>query len=186
VVAVFFGEGATEEGVFHESVNFASLRRLPVVFVCENNLYSVYSPMSVRQPGHREVFEQAIGHGLAARQGDGNDPEAVRQLARWAVERARSGGGAAFLEFKTYRWREHCGPNYDNNIGYRPESEFLSWKDRDPIARLRQRLESAGGFDLERLRRRQQQINLEIEASFAAAKNAPFPPASSLLEYVYA
>lgn len=77
VTAAFFGEAATEEGVFHESANFASLHRLPVVFVCENNLYSVYSPMNVRQPSHREVFQQAQGHGIPAEQVDGNDPEAV-------------------------------------------------------------------------------------------------------------
>jgi len=71
VTAAFFGEGATEEGVFHESANFASLHRLPIVFVCENNLYSVYSPMSVRQPAHREVFQLAAGHGIVAHQGDG-------------------------------------------------------------------------------------------------------------------
>jgi len=186
VVAVFFGEGATEEGAFHESANFASLRRLPLVFVCENNLYSVYSPMSVRQPAQREVFEQARGHGLAARQGDGNDPEEVYQITREAVEHARSGRGAVFLEFKTYRWREHCGPNYDNHIGYRTEAEFLSWKERDPIATFRRRLELTGVFDAARVSRYEEAVVAEIAAAFTAAKAAAFPSASALLKYVYA
>jgi TPP-dependent pyruvate/acetoin dehydrogenase alpha subunit len=123
VTVVFFGEGATEEGVFHEAANFASLKKLPVVFVCENNLYSVYSPMSVRQPDGREVFNLAKGHGIESRQGDGNDVAEVYELAGEAVEKARRGGGPSFLEFKTYRWREHCGPNFDNDIGYRTEAE---------------------------------------------------------------
>ena len=80
VTVAFLGEAATEEGVFHESANFASLHHLPIVFVCENNLYSVYSPMEVRQPAHREVFQLAAGHGITAHQGDGNDPLAVHQL----------------------------------------------------------------------------------------------------------
>lgn len=186
VVAAFFGEGATEEGAFHESANFASLRRLPLVFVCENNLYSVYSPMAVRQPAHREVFEQARGHGLSAHQGDGNDPEAVYQLTREAVAQARDGRGAAFLEFKTYRWREHCGPQYDNHIGYRTEAEFLEWKERDPIGLFQRRLEAAGAFDAARLRRCEAAVQAEITAAFTAAQTAPFPAASALLEFVYA
>src|SRR6266850_1151166 len=84
VTLSFFGEVATEEGVFHESINFASLKKLPVVFVCENNLYSVYTPMSVRQPAHREVFQQAVGHGVEAHQADGNSVEEVFRLTQAA------------------------------------------------------------------------------------------------------
>ena len=105
VTVAFLGEAATEEGVFHESVNFASLHQLPIIFVCENNLYSVYSPMGVRQPAHREVWQLAAGHGVAAHQGDGNDPLAVYALARAAAAHARSGQGPVFLELTTYRWR---------------------------------------------------------------------------------
>ena len=89
MVATFFGEGATEEGVFHEAVNFAALKRLPVVFVCENNLYSVYSPLSVRQPQGRSLQLLAQGHGIESAHGDGNDALAVHELTGEAVMRAR-------------------------------------------------------------------------------------------------
>ncbi|HEV8539680.1 MAG TPA: thiamine pyrophosphate-dependent dehydrogenase E1 component subunit alpha, partial [Nitrospiraceae bacterium] len=114
VTIVFFGDGAVEEGVFHEAVNFAVLKQLPVVFICENNFFSVYSSLNVRQPQTREIYELARGHGLDSRQDDGNDVAAVFKLTKVAVDKARVGGGPTFLEFKTYRWREHCGPNYDN------------------------------------------------------------------------
>ena len=126
LTVAFLGEAATEEGVFHESANFASLHRLPIVFVCENNLYSVYSPMHVRQPAHREVVQLAAAHGMMARQCDGNDPLAVCSLMRDAAVHARSGRGPVFLELKTYRWREHCGPGFDNHIGYRTERQNTS------------------------------------------------------------
>jgi pyruvate dehydrogenase E1 component alpha subunit len=184
VTAAFFGEGATEEGVFHESANFASLHRLPIVFVCENNLYSVYSPMSVRQPAHREVFQLAAGHGIVAHQGDGNDPLAVFDLMREAALHARSGQGPVFLELKTYRWREHCGPNYDNHIGYRTEAEFLAWQQRDPIATFEQRLRMAGLFDETSTATFKQGVAAEIAAAIAAAQGAASP--TGLLEHVYA
>lgn len=186
VAVAFFGEAATEEGVFHESANFASLHRLPVVFVCENNLYSVYSPMSVRQPAHREVVEQARGHGLLARQGDGNDPLAVHALMAEAVAHARARRGPVFLELKTYRWREHCGPGYDNHIGYRTEAEFLAWQARDPLATFERRLRAAGIFDEGRAARFREGQRREIDAAFAAARAAAFPAASTLLDHVYA
>jgi len=184
VTAAFFGEGATEEGVFHESANFASLHRLPIVFVCENNLYSVYSPMSVRQPAQREVFRLAAGHGIVAHQGDGNDPLAVFELMREAASHARSGQGPVFLELKTYRWREHCGPNYDNNIGYRTEAEFLAWKQRDPLENFERRLRTAGLLDETSYAAFQQSVAAEIAGAFAAAQRAPVP--TGLMEHIYA
>ena len=140
VSVVFFGDAAPETGAFHESLNFAALKRLPVVFVCENNLYSTASPLSVRQPDGLELVERGRGHGVASEQGDGNDAVEVYERARRAVERARRGEGPTFLEFKTYRWREHCGPYYDNDLGYRSESEFQEWQGRCPLTRLKERL----------------------------------------------
>ena len=179
-------EAATAGGVFHESANFASLHKLPVVFVCENNLYSVYSPMEVRQPAHREVFEQARGHGMVAHQGDGNDPLVVHRLMTDALAHARARRGPVFLELKTYRWREHCGPSFDNHIGYRTEAEYLAWKERDPIATFELRLRAAGIFDQQRHDRFVQQQAVEIASAFTAAKSAPFPASSTLMDHVYA
>ena len=186
VVVVFFGEGATEEGVFHESLNFAQLKQLPVVFVCENNLYSVYSPLSVRQPQAREVVDLARGHGIESLQGDGNDVKEVYSMAIKAIERVRTGGGPTFLEFQTYRWREHCGPNYDNDLGYRTQEEFERWRGRCPIARLRDELFSRGiASDLD-FQNMSSAISNEIECAVKFAKGSPFPQASTVAQDVYA
>lgn len=186
ITVAFLGEAATEEGVFHESVNFAALHHLPIVFVCENNLYSVYSPLSVRQPANREVWQLATGHGVAAHQGDGNNPLAVYKLMRAAAAHARSGRGPVFLELKTYRWREHCGAGFDNHIGYRSEAEYLAWKERDPIANFESHLRRSGEFDELQHARFKDQVETEIASAFDAAKRAPYPAGSSLLNHVYA
>ncbi len=186
VTVVFLGDGATEEGVFHEAVNFAVLRQLPVVFVCENNFFSVYSSLAVRQPSTREIYELARGYGLESRQGDGNDVEAVYGLAKAAVHRARTGGGPTFLEFKTYRWREHCGPHYDNHLGYRSEQEFEEWKRRCPIARLKQRLLQQGVETQQDLDKLEATLADEVEEAVAFAKASPFPELQLLGEHLYA
>jgi pyruvate dehydrogenase E1 component alpha subunit len=186
VTVAFLGEAATEEGVFHESANFASLHRLPIVYVCENNLYSVYSPMAVRQPAHREVWQMAAGHGIASSQGDGNDPVAVYELMRGAVARARAGQGPVFLELKTYRWREHCGPGFDNHIGYRTEAEYLAWRELDPVAKLEAQLQHAGELDDAAYAQFKDGVAAEIADAFAEAQRAPFPAGTTLTDHVYA
>ncbi len=186
VTVAFLGEAATEEGVFHESVNFASLHRLPMVFVCENNLYSVYSPLQVRQPAHRGLCELAAGHGITAYPGDGNDPLAVYELMRDATGLARSGQGPVFLELKTYRWREHCGAGFDNHIGYRTEAEYLAWRKRDPVATFEHRLLQSGEFDELHHAQFKDRVELEIATAFAAAQRAPFPAGATLMDHVYA
>jgi TPP-dependent pyruvate/acetoin dehydrogenase alpha subunit len=186
VTAVFFGEGSTEEGVFQESVNFAVLKKLPVVFVCENNLFSVYSPLSVRQPPGRQVFELAAAYGLPSFQADGNDVETVEALVSEAAERARNGEGPTFLEFMTYRWLEHCGPNDDDHLGYRTEGELAEWKKSDPLATLEARLVERGSLssvDIEGLRGR---IGAEIDSAFKQAKEGPFPAPDMLYRHLFA
>jgi pyruvate dehydrogenase E1 component alpha subunit len=186
VTVIFFGEGATEEGVFHESINFAALKQLPVVFVCENNLYSVYSPVSVRQPRGREVFLLARGHEVESHQGDGNDVVEVSRLAEQAIRKAREGGGASFVEFKTYRWREHCGPYYDNHLGYRTEEEFLEWKRRDPIEMFGTRLLNEGVLPSQGVHEMTTSLEAEIEEAVAFAKASPFPEEDLLVRDIYA
>ncbi|MEG4571640.1 thiamine pyrophosphate-dependent dehydrogenase E1 component subunit alpha [Microcoleus sp. N3A4] len=186
VVVVFFGEATTEEGVFHESVNFAALKNLPVVFVCENNLYSVYTGMSERQPLGREVYALAKSHNIPSFQGDGNDVAEVYQMTTEAVQRARSGGGPTFLEFKTYRWREHCGPNYDNDLGYRTEAEFQEWKVRCPIQRTQAQLLEQGILTAEDLEEMIRVISSEVEEAVSFAKSSPFPDPQILFQHIYA
>ena len=186
VTVVFFGDAAVEEGVFHESINFAMLKKLPVLFVCENNLYSVYSPISVRQPEGREIFELAKGHGVESYQGDGNDVIQVYKLAEQAIGKARQGNSPTFLEFKTYRWREHCGPCYDHDLGYRPESEFQKWKQRCPIERLKERLLGDRVLCNQDIKRMKHKLEVEIEDAVAFAKESPFPEGQLLMEDIYA
>ena len=186
VTVIFFGEGATEEGVFHESINFAALKQLPVVFACENNLYSVYSPLSVRQPRGREVFLLARGHEVESHQGDGSDVVEVSRLAEQAIRKAREGGGASFVEFKTYRWREHCGPYYDNHLGYRTEEEFLEWKRRDPIEMFGTSLLNEGVLPSQGVHEMTTSLKAEIEEAVAFAKASPFPEEDLLVRDVYA
>jgi pyruvate dehydrogenase E1 component alpha subunit len=133
IACVFFGDGATEEGAFYESVNFAIIHSLPILFICENNLYSVYSGLEVRQPPKRKIYKMVQAMGISSQHGDGNDVEGVYKTVKNAKQNILKGGGPQFLEFDTYRWREHCGPNFDNDIGYRDKSEFLRWKKKDPL-----------------------------------------------------
>ncbi len=186
VTVVFFGEGMTEEGAFGECLNFAALRALPVIFVCENNLYSVYSPLEVRQPARRDRAMIARAHGIEAHCGDGNDASAVRTAAQAAVRRARNGDGPSYLEFETYRWREHCGPNYDNDIGYRTPEEFEAWRARCPVERMQKELFAQGAMMQAQLMELRAGIEEEIRAAFAFAEASPFPAADELMTGIYA
>lgn len=186
VTVAFFGEAATEEGVVHESLSYALLKKLPVVFVCENNLYSVYSPLSIRQPKEREVYELAKGHGMTSVQGDGNDVEEVYHQSRLAVERARNGLGPTFLEFPTYRWLEHCGPNDDTSMGYRTEEEVRQWKKKCPISRLEQKLRACGDLTEESIQALKNEVDAEMDEAVAFAKKSPFPPKKILMDHIYA
>jgi pyruvate dehydrogenase E1 component alpha subunit len=182
----FFGEAATEEGVFAESLNFAVLKDLPVVFVCENNLYSVYSPLSVRQPAERDLVQIAQGHGANALRGDGNDVAEVYRLALQAVDRAMRGEGPTLLELATYRWREHVGPYYDNDLGYRTEAEFLAWKERDPVEQAKAALLADGTLSGPQVEEMERRIAGEIAEAVTFARESPFPPKDLLAEHLYA
>jgi pyruvate dehydrogenase E1 component alpha subunit len=186
VTVAFFGDAAIEEGVFSESANFAALKRLPVVLVCENNQLSTCSPLSVRQPAGRTICDLARGLGLSVHSGDGNDVLEVARLARQAIEQARAGAGPSLLELHTYRWREHCGPNYDFNLGYRSEAEVEEWKTRCPLRRLQQHMIQQRVWNEERMKRMERDVEEEIRQAFLVAQKSPFPPASALLEHEYA
>jgi pyruvate dehydrogenase E1 component alpha subunit len=185
VAVIYIGDASLEEGVYHESANFAAVHALPAIFVCENNLYSVYTPLRERQP-QRPLLELGRAHGMAAEAVDGNDVEAVMRASTAAVERARKGGGPSFIQADTYRWREHCGPNFDNHIGYRTEAEFEEWRARDPLARLGRKLAASGGLPAAEESRMRQEIGAEIAAAFKAAEEAPAPAPDSIAARVYA
>lgn len=185
VACVFLGDAVVEEGVFFESVNFAVLHRLPVLYVCENNLFSVYSPLAVRQPAGREIHRMVAGLGISTATGDGNDPEAVYTICLDAVAGIRGGRGPVFVEFATYRWREHCGPHFDNDIGYRTEEEFLAWKERDPIANYQRRLVDRGVVSVSDVAAMDRAVENEVAAAFAFAESSPFPNSKTATDDVY-
>ena len=182
ISCVFLGDGATEEGVFYEAVNFAAVQRLPVLFIVENNRYSVYSPPEVRRHQNFSLCDLAVSLGANSSQHDGNDVLEVQKSIKNAVKAIRAGNGPFVLEFSVYRWREHCGPNYDNDIGYRTEEEFLAWKALEPIQMLRNSLSNARE-DLVQLEVEWAiQTNKEIEKAFAFAERSNFPDSSKSLE----
>ena len=184
VIVIYFGDGSTEEGAFHEAMNFAGVNRLPVVFVCENNLYSVHTPLEIRQPA-RAIHQLAAVHGMEGEGGDGNDVEDVWRIAGDAVERVRSGAGPSIIEFSTYRWKEHCGPNEDINLGYRDQAEFDAWLAKCPVANYEKRLSEEGCADADAIASMRAEIAAEISAAFDFAKASPFPKPEELAQFVY-
>jgi len=172
VSAVFFGDGCFEEGVVHESLNFAVLHSLPVLFVCENNGFSVYTKLNDRQP-NRPIHVVAQAHGCTTWHSDGNDVEAVNAIALEAVDRARTGEGPQFLELDTYRWREHCGPNFDDELNYRTEYEIAAGKAGDPLARSRVKIQQQEYISAVELENIGKDIKSEIEFAFEFALSSP-------------
>ncbi len=185
VSIAFLGDGATEEGVFHESLNFASLQKLPVIFFVENNLYSVYTPLASRQPD-RPLEDYGRAHGVPGFHVDGNDVVEVYKLTRTLIGEARRGGGPSLVVADTYRWREHCGPSFDNDLGYRTASEFEYWRELCPIERGRNLLSQQGLLNVQLEQEMIRKINAEIDHSFEKAKAAPFPGADTVALNVYA
>jgi len=180
VVAAFFGDGATEEGVFHESMNFAALHRLPVLFICENNFYAIHEPLEKRW-ATRELCERVRTYGIPARQIVDGDVMEIRRWASEAIAPMRSGAsGPAFLECHVYRWREHVGPGEDYDAAYRGRGELLPWQESDQVKIIGAQLE-----DSERARI-DAQIESDIAAAFEFAESSPFPQPEDLFTHVYA
>jgi pyruvate dehydrogenase E1 component alpha subunit len=173
ICVVYFGDGATEEGAFHESLNFASLMKLPVIFVCENNLYSVHSKMSVRQPD-RPISAFGTAHGMPGVQVDGNNVIDVYTVVCEAISRIRKGNGPTLIEANTYRWKEHCGPGDDISLGYRLVSELSRWKNHDPVASFEAELLKQ---DIKKIRA---QAITDVDLAVAFARASPYPDAAAL------
>lgn len=179
----YFGDGATEEGHFHESLNLASLYRLPVLFVCENNFYSSHLPLKDRRVGE-SLIPFAEAHQIPAERLDGNDVVAVHRAACKAVERARKGDGPTFLECLTYRWRGHVGASWDMDVGVKRREELKEWVALDPAARVRTRLVQLG-WDEKELDSIERDIRREVADAIADARKAPKPDPGSLMDHVY-
>lgn len=173
LVASFFGDGATEEGVFAESLNFAVLKCLPILFVCENNRYAIHTEQRRRQ-GLPDICARARAHGMPAERIEENDVLALFARVKEILPRIRAGAGPRFIEVMTYRWREHVGPNDDYHLGYRSEEEAQPWIATDQVERLARLVEPRTRALIE------EETEVEIEAAFAFAEDSPFPGAAEL------
>lgn len=181
----YFGDGACEEGVVHEALNLASVMKLPVLFVVENNLYSSHLDINIRQPNDRTArFAEA--HAMEARVVDGNDVVAVANAAGELIARAREGDGPGFLEAVTYRWRGHVGPDPNIDVGLRRSAEEVAaWKKRDPIARLDAAL-CARGVSADEISQVYTKVDSVVIDARSEGLAAPWPEQAALLDYVYA
>ena len=185
VVVVFFGEAGTEEGAASESLNFAALKRLPIVFFCENNFYSVQSPLFTRQPA-REIWKWAHGYGLPSTHVDGMNVLAVHEATKDAVARARAGDGPTFIEAPCYRYRAHGGSGDDTKTGYRDTDERAAWDALDPVALHAQYLTAIGALTDAVRAQMSGEIASEIEDAFSFALASPNPVEADLYRHVYA
>lgn len=179
VVICFFGDGATEEGVYHESLNFAGLKGLPILFVCEHNLYAIHSHVKDRMGG-AGLCQRAQTYGVTSTHVEDGDVFRIREEAAKAVEAMRSGhAGPHFMECMTYRWKEHVGPGEDWSLGYRPELELQPWKENDQVDRLAKLLDEVTRKRIEI------EVNAEIADAFQFAEKSEFPGEKELYDYVF-
>lgn len=183
VAVAFFGDAATEQGVFHESLNFAALKKLPLLFVCENNFFATHTPLSERQAVDN-ISERGEIYNIPGYRLDGTRVIEIYEAAKQAVERARRGEGPTLLECRAYRWREHVGPNYDFNLGYRSKEELDEWMSRCPVLQLEKLLVEQSLFNKETLDKVRQEIETEIEEAVRFARESPFPEPSELFTAV--
>jgi len=180
VALAFFGDGATNQGVFHESLNMAALWALPCVFVCENNLYAEMTPIA-EEASVARLADRGCAYGIPGVTVDGNDVEAVYEVTAQAVARARAGGGPTLVEALTYRLTGHM---FGDPQAYRPADEVASWRARDPLLVARQRL-AARGVRPETLSRIDAEVEAALEAAVAFARRSPEPPAEEAMRDVY-
>jgi pyruvate/2-oxoglutarate/acetoin dehydrogenase E1 component/TPP-dependent pyruvate/acetoin dehydrogenase alpha subunit len=179
VVTVFFGDGATEEGVFHESLNFAALKKLPIIFICENNLFAINTPQHQRQ-SFTEICRIVQAHGIPAERIEGNDPLVIYDKVKNTAAAIRAGiQGPYFLECMTYRWKEHVGPDEDYTLGYREPQEVQNWKDQDSLNSVGQMI------SLQKRKEIEVEIERQISEAIEFAEISPYPEMEELYTDVF-
>tara|TARA_Y100000590_G_scaffold53688_1_gene56111 strand:+ start:3260 stop:4225 length:966 start_codon:yes stop_codon:yes gene_type:complete len=184
ITTIFFGEGATEEGVFHECINFASLHSLPILFICENNLYSVYTELKKRQSNKRNIKKIVQANGIESYSSDGNNVLKVYSLAKKSIAKIKKNKKPIFLEFKTYRWLEHCGPNWDDHLNYRPKGELKKWLNHCPLKKLKNKI-TQNSNKLKSVNNLEKKIDKEVIRAFNFAKINEFPKKNIIEKYIY-
>jgi pyruvate dehydrogenase E1 component alpha subunit len=181
VVACFFGEGASNQGTFHEAINMASTWKLPVVFVCENNLYAMGTRQSIVM-NIENIADRAVAYGIPGVVVDGNDVLAVHEATKNAVDRARRGEGPTLIECKTYR---HKGHSRVDPAKYRPKEEVEAWLRRDPLKQLKDRLLRTSTVTEAEVQQIEKEASSEVEVAVEFAEKSPFPAPEEALEDVY-
>jgi acetoin:2,6-dichlorophenolindophenol oxidoreductase subunit alpha len=184
VSVAFFGDGATEEGVFFEAINFAALHKLPMIFVCENNYMSSHLPLLDRRPIEK-LFEMVTGSGVKSIRADGMNVIEMFDVATQAIERARNGEGPNFIEAETYRYRGHVGPRDDLDVGIRDRDVLQSWIDRDPILQIESAMLELGYANQEDLSQIRTDIKAEVEDAVEFAISSPDPDPAGLMDHVF-
>tara|TARA_X000000368_G_scaffold79652_1_gene59647 strand:- start:991 stop:1962 length:972 start_codon:yes stop_codon:yes gene_type:complete len=186
IVAIFFGDGATEEGVFFESLDFAALHRLPVLFVCENNEYSVYSHISKRQSKKRNITSISESLGVKSLKLNGNSIEEVFLKSKDIINKMRKDSKPYLIELKTFRAVEHCGPNNDDNLNYRTKNYLNYWEQKCPISNYEKFLKRNKLLSNYQLLKIKENIKKQISSAFNFAKKSKFPKKKLLKKYIYA
>jgi len=184
VVVCFFGDGAASNGVFHEGLNFASIHKAPVIFVCENNLYSI-SMKQKKATGVENISIRAAGYDMPGETIDGNDIIAVYESSAKAIERARSGKGPTLLEYKTYRWRGHYAGEPGDGLLYRDKEEIEMWKTKDPIKRFQENLINNKVLSINDISSMEKEIQEEMDKAIDFGNNSPYPEIEYLYKNVY-
>lgn len=184
VAVGYFGDGAAEEGVLHESLNLAASLNLPVIFVCENNFFASHLHIALRQPSD-SIARFADAHHIPTEVVDGNDVVAVAEAAAKMVNRARRGEGPSFLEAVTYRWKGHVGPSDDIDVGVKRNQDLTKWKGRDPVGRLANAMEEKGLLAPEMFSKLQEEVATLINTAWMKAEQGEFPNQNALLDLVY-
>lgn len=185
ISAVFFGDATVEEGAFHESMNFASTQKLPIVYVCENNLFSCYTHINERQP-KRKIDQLGIAHKVKIFKCNGNDIEQAYKTSLKAINYSRKNICPSFIIFETYRFLEHCGPDNDNKLGYRNINEYNKWLKKDPIIIYQNRLLKKKIIKLSKLNFVKTKIKNQIKISFNKAEKSKLPNVKLASKFVYA
>jgi pyruvate dehydrogenase E1 component alpha subunit len=181
---VFFGDGGTEEGVFHETLNFSALKKLPVVFICENNFYATHSHQRVRQV-RDNIYQRSKIYGIPGLRIDGNDVVEVYNRSKIAIENARKGKGPTLIECRTYRWLEHVGPCYDYDLGYRSKKELNRWMKRCPLKLFENKVLKKGLVNASTINNLKKQIREEVDEAAYFGKRSPFPGREQAYKDVY-
>lgn len=186
IVVIFFGDGATEEGVFFESLDFASLHNLPVLFICENNQYSVYTHISKRQSKFRKIFKIAKSLGVNSIKMNGNSVEKIYLKTHRIINSIRKSSRPFLIELDTFRQTEHCGPNRDDNLNYRSDKYLKFWSKKCPINLIEKNLKKKKLISLKQTNLIKNKIEKEVLSAFYFAKKSKFPEKKLLRKYIYA